>query len=111
MQFRYRFRPVCELMQMTDSYPLKNQSEAAPNNNMAAKWIPNVDVFFESLIRVISGTRSRSSSETQGQSVGSGERAGRTFSSTGERAPGYRFSLSYCSKNSSGCGLLIGLKK
>ena len=48
-------------MQMTDSYPLKNQSEAAPNNNMAAKWIPNVDVFFESLIRVIRGTRSRSS--------------------------------------------------
>ena len=98
MQFRYRFRPVCELMQMTDSYPLKNQSEAAPNNNMAAKWIPNVDVFFESLIRVIRGTRSRSSSETQGQSVGSGERAGRTFSSTGERAPGHRFSLSYFQK-------------
>ena len=109
MQFRYRFRPVCELMQMTDSYPLKNQSEAAPNNNIAAKWISNVDVFFESLIRVIRGTRSRSSSETQGQSVGSGERAGRKFSSTGERAPGYR--LRAISKNSSGCRLLIGRKK
>ena len=98
MQFRYRFRPVCELMQMTDSYPLKNQSEAAPNNNMAAKWISNVDVFFESLIRVIRGTRSRSSSGTQGQSVGSGERAGRMFSSTGGRAPRYRFSLTYFQK-------------
>ena len=98
MQFRYRFRPVCELMQMTDSYPLKNQSEAAPNNNMAAKWISNGDVFFESLIRVIRGTRSRSSSGTQGQSVGSGERTGRMFSSTGERAPGYQFSLSYSQK-------------
>ena len=35
------------------------------------------------------------SSETQGQSVGSGEKAGRKFSSTGERAPGYRLSPSY----------------
>ena len=38
---------------------------------------------------------SEASSETQGQSVGSGERAGRKFSSTGERAPGYRLSPSY----------------
>ena len=35
------------------------------------------------------------SSETQGQSVGSGERARRKFSSTGEKAPGYRLSPSY----------------
>ena len=34
--------------------------------------------------------QTRSSLETQGQSVGSGEKAGRKFSSTGERAPGYR---------------------
>ena len=85
-------------MQTTDPYPLKNQSEAAPNNNIAAKWIPNVDVFFQSLIRVIRGTRSRSSSETQGQSLGSGEKAGRKFSSTGERAPGYRLSPNYFQK-------------
>ena len=98
MQFRYRFRPECDFMQTTDPYPLKNQSEAAPNNNMAAKWIPNVDVFFQSLIRVIRGTRSRLSSETQGQSVGSEERAGRMFPGTGERAPGYRFSPSYFQK-------------
>ena len=32
-------------------------------------------------------------SETQGQSVGSGEKVGRKFSSTGERAPGYRNSI------------------
>ena len=32
----------------------------------------------------------RSSSQTQGQSVGLGERARRKISSTGERAPGYR---------------------
>ena len=39
------------------------------------------------------------SSETaQGQSVGSGERAGRTFSSTGKRAPWYRLSPSYFQK-------------
>ena len=39
-----------------------------------------------------------SSSETQGQSVRSGERAGRKFSSTGERLPGYRLSSSYFQK-------------
>ena len=44
-----------------------------------------------------------SSSETQGQSVGSGEKAGRKFSSTDS----YRT----ISKNSSGCRLLIGHKK
>ena len=38
------------------------------------------------------------SSETQGQSVRSGEKAWRKFSSTGERAPGYRLSPSYFQK-------------
>ena len=38
------------------------------------------------------------SSETQGQSVGSGERARRKFSSTGERAPGYWLSPRYFQK-------------
>ena len=38
------------------------------------------------------------SSETQGQSVGSGEKARRKFSSTGERAPGYRLSPNYFQK-------------
>ena len=38
------------------------------------------------------------SSETQGQSVRLGEKAGQKFSSTGERAPGYWPSLSYFQK-------------
>ena len=38
------------------------------------------------------------SSETKGQSVGSGEKARRKFSSTDERAPGYRLSPSYFQK-------------
>ena len=38
------------------------------------------------------------SSQTQGQSVGSGEKAGPKFSSTGKRAPGYRLSPSYFQK-------------
>ena len=38
------------------------------------------------------------SSETQGQSVGSGEKARRKFSRTGERAPGYRLSPNYSQK-------------
>ena len=39
-----------------------------------------------------------SSSETQGQSVESGEKAGPKFSSTGDRAPGYRLSPNYFQK-------------
>ena len=35
------------------------------------------------------------SSQTQGHSVGSGEKAGRKFSSTGKRAPGYRLTPNY----------------
>ena len=46
------------LCKWADPYPAKNKSEAAPNNNMAAQWIPKVDVFFESLVRVIHGARS-----------------------------------------------------
>ena len=42
--------------------------------------------------------------------VGSGEKAGRKFSSTGERAPGYRLSPNYFQKFS-GYRLLIGHKK
>ena len=38
------------------------------------------------------------SSETQGQSARSGEKTGRKFSSTGERAPGYRLSSNYFQK-------------
>ena len=38
------------------------------------------------------------SSETHGQSVGSGEKAGRKFSSTDERTPGYRLWRSYFHK-------------
>ena len=38
------------------------------------------------------------SSETQGQSVGSGEKTGRKFSSTGEKAPGYRLLPNYFQK-------------
>ena len=38
------------------------------------------------------------SSETQGQSVGSGGKAGRKFSSKSERAPGYRLSPDHFQK-------------
>ena len=54
--------------------------------------------------------RVQTSSETQGQSVGSGERARRKFSSTGKKAPGYH-SHRIISKTLSGCRLLIGHKK
>ena len=57
MQFRDIFRRA-NLCKWADPYPAKNEIEAAPNNNMAAQWIPNVDVFFVSLVRVIRGARS-----------------------------------------------------
>ena len=47
---------------------------------------------------LISKTCELTSSENQGQSVGSGEKEGRMFSSTGERAPGYRLSPNYFKK-------------
>ena len=43
-------------------------------------------------------TVENASSETQGQSVGSGEKVGRKFSSTGEIAPGDRLSRNYFRK-------------
>ena len=43
-------------------------------------------------------TRESPSSETQGQSVGSGEKARRKFSSKGGRAPGYRLSPDHFQK-------------
>ena len=55
-------------------------------------------VFASFFFQKFSETESFSSLETQGQSVGSGERARRKFSSTGERAPGYRLSPNYFQK-------------
>ena len=43
-------------------------------------------------------SRQVTSSETQGQSVGSGKKAGRKSSSKGGRAPGYRLSPNYFQK-------------
>ena len=52
-----------------------------------------------------------SSAETQGQSVWSGEKTGRKFSSTGERSPLVTDSHRTIFNNSSGCRLLIRLIK
>ena len=46
----------------------------------------------------ISTSAGSTSSETQVQSVGSGEKAGRKFSRTGKRAPWYRLSPNYFQK-------------
>ena len=56
------------------------------------------------------GVRYLLSSETQGQSFGSGEKAARTFSSRAKELLGTD-SHRTISKNSSGCRLLIGHKK
>ena len=47
------------------------------------------------ILNICVWTRLKPSSKTQGQSVGSGERARRKFSSTGKKAPGYRLSPNY----------------
>ena len=51
-----------------------------------------------------------SSSETLGQSVGSGEKAGRKFSSMDKRAPGYRLSPNYFQKIQADAGFWLGTK-
>ena len=56
-----------------------------------------VSMIFDHAFNTLEADR-QPSSETQGQSVGSGEKAGRKFSSTGERAPGYRLSPNYFQK-------------
>ena len=59
-------------------------------------WVVWLCVTFISAEFLTAGVMS--SSGTQGQSVGSGEKARRKFSSTGERAPGYRLSPNYFQK-------------
>ena len=63
--------------------------------------------------RILNDVRTGPSLETQGQSIGSGEKVERKFSSTGVRAkePRGTDSQRAISKNSSGCRLLIGHKK
>ena len=56
----------------------------------------NRELFFRRIC--MESLEHNSSSETQGQLVGSGEKAGRKLSSTGERAPGYRLSPNYFQK-------------
>ena len=51
-----------------------------------------------------------SSSETQGQSVESGEKAGRKFSSMGKRASGYRLSPNHFQKIQADTGSWLGTK-
>ena len=54
--------------------------------------------FFSKPIKKKKKITFKTSSETQGQSVGSGEKAGRKFSSKGGRAPGYLLSSNYFQK-------------
>ena len=61
-----------------------------------AKMPPSVSCWFQSAFLLASWAVT--SSETQGQSVGSGEKARRKFSSKGGRAPGYRLSPDHFQK-------------
>ena len=61
--------------------------------------------FFPS--HAVSEISTPTSSETQGQSVGSGEKAGRKFSSKGERARGYRLSPNYFPKIQADAGSVL----
>ena len=54
--------------------------------------------FLDTKIILTMAFETHASSETQGQSVGSGQKAGRKFSSTGKRVPRYRLSPNYFQK-------------
>ena len=62
LQCRHIFWRVT-LCKWADPYPEQNESEAVPIKNMAAQWIPNVDDFFDSLVRMIHGARSHLSTD------------------------------------------------
>ena len=51
------------LCKLADPYPEQDESEAVPIKNMAAQCIPNVDDFFDSLVRIIHGARSHLSTD------------------------------------------------
>ena len=77
------------------------RSSQRPSLTSYKRYSPKLVLFhycFSAQHGRISSLLPKWSSETQGQSVGSGEKAGRKFSSTGERAPGYRLSSNYFQK-------------
>ena len=87
-------RNIAQCQFWTDGYLVEEQK--FPESDWRS-WSKGVTVWFEP------------SSETGGQSVGPGEKARRTFSSTVGKAPRYRLSPNH--KRSSECQLLIGHRK
>ena len=76
-------------------YKLRQTLQSAMNLLQIATGITKCDDYYKLRQYTEWGNPS---SETHGQSVGSGERAWRKFSSMGERAPGYRHSPNYFQK-------------
>ena len=72
-------------------YKAKNSIDSVPDESRSRLNDPN-------RIRLPDATDDISSSETQGQSVGSGGKAGRMFSSKDGIAPGYRLSPDHFQK-------------
>ena len=76
-------------------YKLRQALQSAMNLLQIAAGITKCDDYYKLRQYTEWGNPS---SETHGQSVGSGERAWRKFSSTGQRAHGYRLSPNYFQK-------------
>ena len=76
-------------------YKLRQALQSAMNLLQIARGITKCDDYYKLRQYTEWGNPS---SETHGQSVGSGERAWRKFSSTGQRAHGYRLSPNYFQK-------------
>ena len=60
--------------------------------------------------KILSDRRSKPSSETQGQSVGPGEKARQTFSSTSGKATGYQLSPDHFQNGQANAGSWLGTK-
>ena len=65
------------------------------DNTSFSKYLLSSFLFFWTYQKTFFISRLGASLETQGQSVGSRQKVGQSFSSTGERAPGYWISPSY----------------
>ena len=98
------FCPLAKSGRILCFISIRSQMFKTSCNN--SKYIP----FHLKTFAALASSKQEPSSETQGQSVGSGEKAGRKFSLRAKEPLGTD-SHRTISKNSSGCRLLIGHKK
>ena len=85
-------RKITKNLSLVKNLPIFTNHNAR-NLVLSCLWSTTINLFL-----AFQEGRENSSSETQGQSVGSGKKEGRKFSSKCGRAPGYRLSTNYFQK-------------